>query len=106
MCKYFAGIVMSIRQVKCLEVCFGVYKEFSVRLFELVARHLDLDSLLEFFEQMRLLTETPVPKRTTEISPSLPQNLFPMHAVIERVGDMTLGKETKLNRFVYRNKYF
>ncbi|CAF0890511.1 unnamed protein product [Adineta ricciae] len=74
--------------------CANILQALSCRsdkLFELVARHLDLDSLLEFFEQMRLLTETPVPKRTAEISPSLPQNLFPMHAVIERVGDMTLG---------------
>jgi hypothetical protein len=61
------------------------------RLFELVIRHLDLESLLEFFEQIRLLTETPLPKRTSDISPSLPQNLFPMHIVIERIGDMTLG---------------
>ncbi len=61
------------------------------RLFELVVRHLDLDSLLEFFEQIRILTEIPVHKRTSDISPSLPQNLFPMHVVIERIGDMTLG---------------
>jgi hypothetical protein len=67
-------------------------KEFVCRLFEIAVRHLDLDSLLEFFEQLRLLTETPVPKRSSDISPSPPQNLFPMHVVIERTGDMTLGK--------------
>lgn len=61
------------------------------RLFELVARHLDLEYLLEFFEQIRLLTETPLPKRISDISPTLPQNLFPMHIVIEKIGDMTLG---------------
>lgn len=61
------------------------------RLFELVVRHLDLDSLLEFFEQIRLLTETPLPKRISDISLTPPQNLFPMHVVIERIGDMTLG---------------
>lgn len=63
----------------------------SDKLFELVVRHLDLESLLEFFEQIRLITETPVPKRTSDISPTPPQNLFPMHVVIERIGDMTLG---------------
>lgn len=61
------------------------------RLFELVVRHLDLECLLEFFEQIRLLTETPLPKRTSDISPTAPQNLFPMHVAIERMGDMTLG---------------
>lgn len=61
------------------------------RLFELVVRHLDLECLLEFFEQIRLLTETPLSKRASDISPTLSQNLFPMHVVIERIGDMTLG---------------
>ena len=61
------------------------------RLFELVVRHLDLDSLLEFFEQIRLLTETPLSKRTFDMSSSSLQNFFPMHMVIERIGDMTLG---------------
>ncbi|CAF3346265.1 unnamed protein product [Rotaria socialis] len=74
--------------------CANILQALSCRsdkLFELVARNLDLDSLLEFFEQIRLLTETPMSKRTSDISPLPPQNLFPMHVVIERVGDMTLG---------------
>ncbi|CAF1082392.1 unnamed protein product [Rotaria sp. Silwood1] len=74
--------------------CANILQALSCRsdkFFELVVRHLDLDSLLEFFEQIRLLTETPLPKRTADISPAPPQNLFPMHVVIERIGDMTLG---------------
>lgn len=64
----------------------------SFRLFELVVRQLDLESLLEFFEQIRLLTETPVTKRVSDLSPMSHQNLFPLHVVIERIGDMTLGQ--------------
>ncbi|CAF0721679.1 unnamed protein product [Adineta steineri] len=74
--------------------CANILQALSCRsdkLYELVVRQLDLDSLLEFFEQIRLLTETPLQKRTSDISPSLLQNLFPMHVVIERIGDMTLG---------------
>ncbi|UJR38003.1 hypothetical protein I4U23_030685 [Adineta vaga] len=74
--------------------CANILQALSCRsdkLYELAVRHLDLESLLEFFEQIRLLTETPVSKRTSDISPLLPQNLFPMHVVIERIGDMTLG---------------
>ncbi len=74
-----------------LFVLFNSLIKLMFRLFELVIRHLDLDSLLEFFEQIRLLTETPLSKRTSDLSPSPPQNLFPMHVVIERIGDMTLG---------------
>jgi hypothetical protein len=92
MCKYSSSIILSCRQVIVyLFLIFFRFQKFVSRLFELVVRHLDLDSLLEFFEQIRLLTETPLSKRTSDISPSLPQNLFPMHIVIERIGDMTLG---------------
>lgn len=87
---------------------FSKKKQTLYRLYELAVRHLDLDSLLEFFEQIRLLTETPVSKRTSDISPSLPQNLFPMHVVIERIGDMTLGNKNQSHlitkkKFLYRN---
>ena len=65
-----------------------------LRLFEIVVRHLDLDSLLEFLEQLRLLTETSATKRISDMSTVPHQNLFPMHVVIERIGDMTLGNTT------------
>ena len=67
------------------------HRWIPVRLFEIVVRHLDLDSLLEFLEQLRLLTETSTTKRISDISAVPHQNLFPMHVVIERIGDMTLG---------------
>ncbi len=85
--KHYLVVQTSI----CLFVLFNSLIKLMFRLFELVIRHLDLDSLLEFFEQIRLLTETPLSKRTSDLSPSPPQNLFPMHVVIERIGDMTLG---------------
>jgi hypothetical protein len=67
------------------------HRRVRFRLFEIVVRHLDLDSLLEFLEQLRSLTETSATKRISDISAVPHQNLFPMHVVIERIGDMTLG---------------
>jgi hypothetical protein len=73
-------------------------------LFEIVVRHLDLDSLLEFFEQIRVLTESPMSKRTSDISTASHQNLFPMHVVIEKIGDMTLGNENQIRLIFDKEK--
>ena len=90
MSEYSSSIILPFRQVNNHWIVNEMIR-LIFRLFELVVRHLDLENLLEFFEQIRLITETPVPKRISDIYPTPPQNLFPMHVVIERIGDMTLG---------------
>jgi hypothetical protein len=95
MCKHTSSSIVPIRQVEPVPCNLYVtqYVLYQSRLFEIAVRHLDLDSLLEFFEQIRLLTESPLTKRSSELSPLSHHSLFPMPIVIERIGDMTLGNE-------------
>ncbi|CAF0791518.1 unnamed protein product, partial [Didymodactylos carnosus] len=61
--------------------------ETNEKLYEMAVQSLDLDSLLEFLEQLRVLSITQLPKEDG----CSPSDLFPTNIIIDKLGEMTIG---------------